>query len=234
MKAIAVISRKGGAGKTTVAVNVALAAHAHGLRVLLADSDPQRSACVSLKARATAGPTVREAQAGKLFQLSVASSRDGFDLMVIDTPAHPDADVAQAANCADLCLIACRPTFLDIASVLQSAEMMRRLNRHAAIVLTQAPAPRAATPLPSVRKAVEALTLTGLPLAGVISTRIAYQQSLSVGNSAAEWGSEAARSELDQLWRGVVELLDRPAGLSVSPEPWGRSDGRLSTGASVG
>ena len=52
MKTIAVIARKGGSGKTTVAVHLALAAHRAGLATVLADTDPQGSATEVLKARA--------------------------------------------------------------------------------------------------------------------------------------------------------------------------------------
>lgn len=227
MKAIAVISRKGGAGKTTVAVNLALAAHARGDRVLLVDSDPQRSASHCLKARTKSGPVVREAQAGKLYQIGVSARRDGFDLMIIDTPAQPDADVAQAANTADLCLIACRPTFLDIAAVLQSAEMMGRLNRRGAVVLTQAPPPRSMFVSPTVRRATAALELTGLPLLGVISARVACQQSLAYGLSAFEAGSIAAGGEFQQLWRAVEDELGEPASAPLIQHPLQARSGEL-------
>lgn len=47
MNTISVISRKGGAGKTTVAVNLAVMAHLSGRAVLLVDIDPQRSAMMT-------------------------------------------------------------------------------------------------------------------------------------------------------------------------------------------
>lgn len=144
MKTLAVISRKGGAGKTTVAVNLALSAHRRGARVMVVDSDPQRSASLCLRSRRADPVAVIEANAGKLFQVVTAARRDGYDLIVIDTPAHPEADVAQAANLADLCVAICRPTFLDVASVVQSAEMIRRLGRRGAVAINQAPPPRGA------------------------------------------------------------------------------------------
>ena len=63
MRTIAVIARKGGSGKTTVAVHLAIAAHLRGKRTLLADSDPQRSSSAVLKGRrAPAGrPAARPA-----------------------------------------------------------------------------------------------------------------------------------------------------------------------------
>lgn len=222
MKTISVISRKGGAGKTTLAVNLALTAQAEGRRVLLIDSDPQRSASLVLRLRTQAPPLpVREALAGKIFQAMQWAQRDGFDLIVVDTPAHPDGDVAQAANCADLCLIACRPTFLDIASVLQSAEMLRRLNRRGAVVLTQTPPPRGQIQPPAVQRAREALGLTGLPIAGVISSRQAFQYSLASGRGAAEAGSEPARRELEPLWRFVEALATGRPDLRLVPSSAG-------------
>jgi hypothetical protein len=127
MKTLVVTSRKGGVGKTTVAVNIALAAHHAGLRVLLADIDPQRSATDVLKARDKPGPSLIETAAGKLFQLHMTASREGVDLLVVDTPSTPEAEVALAMNIADLCVLVCRPNFLDIASVVRSSEAVRRL-----------------------------------------------------------------------------------------------------------
>jgi len=122
MKTVVVTSRKGGVGKTTVAVNLALAALAAGSRVLLADTDPQRSATDALKARTRPGPALVETSAGKLFQLHMAASREGVDLLVVDTPSTPESDVALALNIADLCVLVSRPNFLDVASVVRSSE----------------------------------------------------------------------------------------------------------------
>ena len=44
MKVLALLSQKGGAGKTTLAVHLAVHAHLSGERVALIDIDPQRSA----------------------------------------------------------------------------------------------------------------------------------------------------------------------------------------------
>ncbi|MFN7127924.1 MAG: AAA family ATPase [Brevundimonas sp.] len=211
MKTLAVISRKGGAGKTTVAVNMALSAHFGGRRVLLIDSDPQRSASLCLRSRRSDPIPVVEANSGKLFQAVTAARRDGYDLAVIDTPAHPEADVAQAANLADLCLAVCRPTFLDIASVVHSAEMIRRLGRRGAVAINQAPPPRTAGENGAIRRAADALALVGLPYAGALCARVAFQRSLADGLAAGEGGPTVAGEEVRQLWDAVLLHLD-PAG----------------------
>ena len=56
MRSIAVIARKGGSGKTTVAVHLALAAHLRGLSTTVADTDPQGSTSEVLRVRAGPGP----------------------------------------------------------------------------------------------------------------------------------------------------------------------------------
>ena len=167
MKTLVVTSRKGGVGKTTVAVNVALAAHAGGARVLLADIDPQRSSTDALKARTRPGPSLIETSGGKLFQLHMTASREGVDLLVIDTPSTPEAEVALAMNIADLCLLVSRPNFLDVASVVRSSEAVHRLGRNGVVVLNQAPPSRRGVEPPAVLRAVEALRFGGLPLAAV-------------------------------------------------------------------
>ena len=209
MKTLAVISRKGGAGKTTLAVNLTLAAHLAGRKTILADIDPQRSASDALRARTEPGPTIAEINAGKLFQTRSQALHDAYDVMLIDTPAAPDSDVAVAVNSADLCVLVCRPTFLDIASVARSAEMVRRLGKAGLIVLNQAPPKRGGLEPVGVQKAIEALRFCGLPIAPVgMRARAIYQQAIARGRSVGEWDAASpAAQEIDRLWTHVAALL---------------------------
>ncbi|MBC7668031.1 MAG: ParA family protein [Gemmatimonadaceae bacterium] len=209
MKTLAVISRKGGAGKTTLSINLALASHLGGWRTMLADIDPQRSASDVMRARTGPGPTLAEINAGKLFQTRSHAIHDAYDVMLIDTPAAPDSDVAVAVNSADLCVLVCRPTFLDIASVARSAEMVRRLGKAAVIVLSQAPPKRGALEPVAVQKAVEALRFCGLPVAPVgLRSRAIYQQSIAHGRSVGEWDSASpAAQEISRLWDHLAAQL---------------------------
>jgi len=209
VKTVAVISRKGGAGKTTVAVNLAVTAHRAGRKTLLADIDPQRSSFDALRARTVEGPALAGISAGKLFHTKSQASHDGFELVVVDTPAAPDGDVVQAVNCADLCLLVCRPTFLDIASVARSAEFVRSLGKPGLIILNQAPPKRGVLEPVTVQKAIQALRFCSLPVAAVgLRSRAIYQQSIAHGRSVAEWDPASSGAvEINRLWDHVSALL---------------------------
>lgn len=209
MKTLAVVSRKGGAGKTTAAVNLVMAARAAGLRAMLADADPQRSAHEVLKGRDDAASLLVETSASKLFALAEASRRAGVQLLVIDTPATPEADVATAAKVADLCLAVARPTYLDLAATVRSVDVIQRLGREGLILLNQCAAPRAGIEPPSVIKAFDALRFAKLPVAStVLRSRMVYQTAFTQARSVLEIDAQgAAANEVRALFGDVWTRL---------------------------
>jgi len=211
MKTISVVSLKGGAGKTTVAFNLALAGWSRGHRVLVADADPQGSCLAALKVRERPGPEFVAATAGRLFQIQQGAARDGVDILVIDTPARADAGLAEAIRLADLCLAVARPTFLDLIVVTQTIDAVRRLRRDGLVVLNQAPSRRGGMDPAIVVKARLALEHTGFDVAGVvIRTRAAFQASLCLGVGAEEWRDPAAAEEIVALWSELASRLHLP------------------------
>ena len=204
MQTIAVVARKGGAGKTTLAVHLAIAGYLRAIKTLLADADPQRSASGALKGRIVPGPKLVETNGPKLFALQDMARRAGHELLVIDTPCGPEQDVAQAMAIADLTLIVVRPTFLDIAAAVHSTDTARRLGRPAQIVLNQAYSMRAGREPASVQKSFEALRFTGMPVCPeVIRARSGLQTALANGRSVEEYGPSPAERDMAALWRHV-------------------------------
>lgn len=211
MKTLAVMSRKGGAGKTTVAVNLTLAARAMGVKAVLADADPMRSACEVLKGREDAASVLFETSAAKLFPLTQACARAGVELLIIDTPAAPEADVAEAVKVADLCLAVARPTYLDLAAAVLSVAVIQRLGREGLIVLNQCAPARNGVEPPGVLKAFEALRFASLPVAPVaLRSRVVYQTAFAQARSVLEIdGGGAAAREVRDLFGHVWRQLNR-------------------------
>jgi chromosome partitioning protein len=102
MKTIAIISQKGGAGKTTVAVHLAVAAERRGLNTALFDLDPQASAASWADKRGNAAPAVVPAQAARLPALLEQAAAQSAGLVIIDSAPNADAASLAAARAADL------------------------------------------------------------------------------------------------------------------------------------
>jgi chromosome partitioning protein len=208
MRTVAVIARKGGSGKTTVAINLAIAAHRRGMKTLLADSDPQRSLSDVLKSRRQVGPSVVETESKGLFALQTWSLRAGVEAFVIDTPAGEEEELAHAIVLADLSVLVLRPTLLDFAALLRTHKVIKQLRKPAMVVLNQAPPMRAGVEPPAVRKAHEVLRMLRLPVSpAILRTRAAYQSALEKGGSAEEQtGDVAAAREVNDLWLSVQQF----------------------------
>src|SRR5581483_1556944 len=114
MKIIAIVSQKGGAGKTTLAVHLATAAAAAGHTAAIIDLDPQATAASWGDRRAAAVPEVISGQAARLPALMKAAGDNGADFLILDTAPNADQTASLAARAADLVLIPCRAAAFDL------------------------------------------------------------------------------------------------------------------------
>jgi chromosome partitioning protein len=223
MKTLAVLSRKGGAGKTTVSLSIALAARQAGLKVVVADVDPLHSAGEVMRTRPEASSMLFETTASKLFILQDACRQNGCDLLVIDTPTAPDADVLRAANVADLSVAVTRPTSLDLAAVRETIALIRRAGHPGLVVLNQCPPTRGGAESDVVVQATEQLRFGHLPIAATrLRSRMAYQRAFAHNRSVTEWdpASEAAAEVLRLLAEISDQLTLAPAS---APAPQART-----------
>jgi chromosome partitioning protein len=219
MRSIAVIARKGGSGKTTVAVHLALAAHLRGLSTVVADTDPQGSTSEVLKVRVGDGPRLLASTGEGLRQLQNEAAANGAQALIIDTPAASEGEIAHAIALSNLAILVIRPTFLDLAASIQTAQILRQLRKPGLIVLNQAPTARGGVEPPSVKRALEALQLMRLPvIPTILRSRVGYQTALATGRSAEELepGGPAAR-ELAEFWAFIDRFAfsERPATRSA-------------------
>jgi len=108
MYIVAVIMEKGGVGKTTVALNLAVAAVQDGRNAAVIDIDQQATASNWTDRRTTEKPWVVPTLTARLSAAIEKAREQGIDFLVIDTPPHSGMDAAEAARRADVVLL-----FLD-------------------------------------------------------------------------------------------------------------------------
>jgi hypothetical protein len=84
-KTIVIISQKGGAGKTTISIHLAVAAEKRGMKTALFDLDPQASASSWSDKRNKPSPTVVSAQATRLPGLLEEAAAQSADLVARDS-----------------------------------------------------------------------------------------------------------------------------------------------------
>ena len=124
MKAVALLARKGGSGKTTCAIHMGVLASASGQRVIFFDLDPQGSLSAWWQTRPGDTPTLVQTDARRLPDLLKAAEDEGYNLAVVDTPPAVTFDTARVAQVADLALIPLRPSILDIYAVSSTADVV--------------------------------------------------------------------------------------------------------------
>jgi chromosome partitioning protein len=214
---MAVIALKGGSGKTTVATHLALAAHLRGVDSMLVDVDPQKSAQDVLRARQDAGPDCVVSTGPKLLAAQFAAVGLHKDLLIIDTAAGAVEDVSEAIVLADFALMIVRPTLLDLAGLVRTLTIVRRLEKPYVVVVNQAPIPREGIEAPLVKRALRGLEYMQAPVApAILRSRTIYQTALEAGRSVEEMSDRAAIKEMAGLW----DFVEATVGLKrTEPAP---------------
>ena len=160
MKIIAIVSQKGGAGKTTLALHIAVAAERAGLSAAILDMDPQGTAERWSEWRKEEPPAVVAAKATTLARrIEQARGADG-DLVVIDTPPLAQTEAREAARIADLILIPCRPSAFDLDAIRITADLANDIRKPAFVVVNAGP-PHGTSVYRDVAETVEALRPEG-------------------------------------------------------------------------
>ena len=211
MKVVGLLSRKGGVGKTTLAVHLAVLAQRSGRQTLLIDLDPQRSAAGWWRVREAETPLLLETGPEQLGDMLTAAETDGVDLTVIDTRPSAEVDAVQVAKLSDLVLVPTRPGILDLRAILDTLDTAKGTARRAMVALNACKPPRGAGEASDTVDARHALAAFGVPVAPTaIVNRDAFSTALRAGLTACEADphSKAAR-EMTALWRTVEKELNR-------------------------
>ena len=202
MKTVALIAQKGGVGKTTIAVNLAVAA---GVPTALFDLDQQESAVIWADRRKSESPHVEFLTERRLPEGLKAAEKGKFELVIIDTPPAAGPQAFTAAQSADLILIPCRPSLVDLDAIRRTAQLVKSAGVQAFVIFNAAPH-SATTLLEDARAIVEGVGLTAAPV--VLRERSAYRASWPLGRTVTESEPKGkAAREMSELKDWVLAQL---------------------------
>ncbi len=217
MYIIAVVAEKGGAGKTTIALDLAVTATRKGHKTAVLDVDPQATASKWTDRRSDEYPWVVPTHSARLIAAITQAKAQGVNFIVIDTPPHSSTDAAEAARRADVVVSPVEPHVFGLETVTKLAELLKVAgNPSTFFVVNKAP-----TQGTEGSHAVEYIKNLGFSVAPVIlHLRAAHRHASNIGKIAAEYeaDSKAAQESL-RLYTYTVQVVDAQRKAHAKAEP---------------
>jgi chromosome partitioning protein len=208
MKVIAVCSRKGGVGKSTLTRSLAVAGLFDNAPTAVIDADPQGSILVWAERREVPAPAVEPV--GKDIKSAIVGlKRGGAQYIFVDTPPSTHPIITQVIEACDFALIVTGPYPEDLAAIGTTVQTVKAAKKPAAIVLNRTP-PGKTSALALARSALEVFQIPICPTAVV--QRVAHPYSSSTGKTAMEWEEDGtASAEIEQVWNFVKAQINGKA-----------------------
>jgi chromosome partitioning protein len=211
MQTIVLATQKGGAGKSTLAISLALAAIRAGHNVRLIETDTQGTVSNWRRRRPHAAPVVEPIYDARQVERRLQSlEREGVTVTIVDTAGGITAATVSAIRYADFCLIPARPSIADIEATAATLSVVRAWRKPFAYVLNQTPI-RAAARIAGAETSLgdeAALDVDDVLARPSIVMRNDHQDALSAGLSVCEFapGGKSAE-EIRALWQWISARL---------------------------
>ena len=210
-KVLAIAQQKGGAGKTTIAIQLGVAWACQGLRVAAFDVDPQGSLIAWYGFRKTMGldtPLVAVDVQGWKLSTEIDRMKGSYDVLIIDTPPHAETDARVAVRAASLILVPLQPSPMDLWATKPTLELARREKNRSLLVLNRVPARGKLADIIRGKIAEEGMPLADSPL----GNRSAFAASMMEGKGVVETQPKgAAAREI----RGLADEISGILGLKA-------------------
>lgn len=218
-KIIAVVSLKGGVGKSSCSIHLAVAAEASGVPTSIFDLDEQAAAAKWFDARLAQtkneNPVVRSIVHSRLEQ--AIKNEQGIELIILDTAGFERKIAESAIKAADLALVPVRPSIQDLQHLSTTTDLIKYHQKPLLVVLNHVE-PR----LPENDEARAIIAQLGLPVwSGQLSKAVNYQRPLVGGLGVTEFEVDCkASQEILDLWEHLRKLLGfAPSKRPGKPKP---------------
>ncbi len=216
MYTIALIAQKGGTGKTTLALSLAVAAQQAGKETLVIDLDPQGTACNWSDRREADSPLVLDAQPGRLPKALEKAAEGGIEFTVIDTPPRSEQAAMAAVKAADLVIVPCRPQAYDLETIPNTLELIRLSGDKLAFAVLNA-VPWQGSRHEQAIEVLQRLEMSVCPT--MFGQRAAFGDAGSFGQTPGEYDPRGkAANEIRKVYEYTSSLLDNitiPGGVNV-------------------
>ncbi len=207
MRTIAFVTQKGGAGKSTLAASLAVAAQDTKETVCVVDMDPQGSLTNWARTRGCDDVTVVASGAARLPGTLAGLAAKGFTLAIIDTPGAEGPASSAAMATADLNIIPARPSLFDLWASANTRAALKAIGADFVFLLNQCPPAQQSA---RVRDGAEALEEMGALITPLILARVDYQEAARHGCGVTELNPNgAAAEEMRALWTSIRRRLAR-------------------------
>ena len=214
MHVVAIASQKGGAGKSTFAVNLGALAEAEKSPVLLVDTDAQRSLTAWHGLRRSRTPLLVSCHASELEAvLDSARKRPEIEWVFVDGPPQNDEAIATMMRAATLVIIPTRIGLFDLSSVAATVATARRVRKPFFVAMNAVPPKRGIVESPIVQAARRSLRDMGAPVwRGAVAQRAVYAHALASGQAVTEFEATGpAADEMQQLWQDLSQAARKMA-----------------------
>lgn len=217
MQVVAIVAEKGGVGKTTLALTLAVAATQAGRKVAVFDLDPQATAAQWTDRREMEFPWVVATPARRLDAAMANAEGQGVEFVVIDTPPHAGADAVEAARRADLVLVPVEPHVYTLETLPKLADLLKLAGDPAAVFVVS----KAATQGKEGQDAATYIRDKGFQVAPVtLHLRAAHRHAGNLGQTAQEFEPKGrAAEESQQIYMYTMQLLTKKGRRYAQAEP---------------
>ena len=217
MYTISVVAEKGGVGKTTLALTLAVAAVQAGRKVAVFDLDPQATAAQWTDRRDNEFPWVVATPATRLDAAMANARTQGVDFVVIDTPPHAGTDAVEAARRSDLVLVPVEPHLYTLETLPKLGNLLKLAGGAPALFVVS----KAAIQGKEAQDAAAFIAEQGFAVCPVtLHLRAAHRHAGNLGQTAQEYEPKGkAAEESIQVYMYTMQLLTRKGTSHAEAEP---------------
>ena len=194
MKTLAVVSHKGGTGKSTLSIHLAVQAQSEGRDTLLVDLDKKSSTVAEWASiRTDKQPLVVTAEVSDITELHQQAIDEGFDLLILDCPPYINDETDQITKLADFTILPTSPRFAELCTLPRDID---KIHQPYSVVLNSCTPDTVNKTSFKTEQVFQILNDSGITVSPVHITRLeAFTEALNYGQGVTEYLSKGKASK---------------------------------------